>query len=187
MKNDGENERLAACLFNFAFFSDSRGQAMVEFAVALVVVLVLVAGLIQIGQLSRAQTTTMIEARAAAGRLAMAEGVPIAEPAATISDWLTGPDQRRYTCDDAITVFGNAYTLPVELVEHTQMDAIPNEADYTLSTLMTPTWSPGNLFMVKGEASESVAILPIIRRMVYTQPTLVVAGDAWLVWNGGIY
>ncbi len=187
MKNAERNNRFPFCIFNLSFFASSHGQAMVEFSVALVVVLVLLAGLIQLGQLSHAQTKTMIEARTAAGRLAMAEGMPIAEPAALISDWITGPDQRRYTHDDAVTVFGNAYTLPDEIIERTQLDDIPNEQDYTLSTLMTTPWLPGNFFMVKGEAFESVAILPIIRRLVYTHPALVVAGDACLVWNGGIY
>ena len=124
---------------------------MVEFMVGLVVMLMLLAGLIQIGQLTHAHTRTMIAARAQAGQLAMAATVPAAETASLISDWVT------------------------------------NAPTNALATLVASLNPAGDFFMVKGEASESVDILPIIRRLVYAHPTLEVESEAWLVWAGGIY
>ncbi|MBU0714407.1 MAG: pilus assembly protein [Verrucomicrobia bacterium] len=165
----------------------SRGQAMVEFMVGLVVVLVLLAGLIQIGQLTHAHTRTMIAARAQAGQLAMASTRPVSETASLISDWVLGVDLRRHTHDDMAMVTSNAVTLPGELVGQAHLEQVPNAPVSALSTLRDSPNPAGDFFLVKGEASESVNILPIIRRLVYAHSTLEVESDAWLVWTKGIY
>ena len=160
---------------------------MVEFTIGLVVVLVLLAGLIQIGQLAHAHTRTMIAARAAAGRLAMASTPPVSEIALFISDWVPGADQRRHTYDDMAMVSSNATALPGELAGQAHLDWVPDAPTNALATLRDSPNVAGDFFLVKGQASESVLILPIIRRLVYAHPTLEVESDAWLVWTEGIY
>jgi len=156
---------------------------MVEFMVGLVVVLVLLVGLIQIGQLAHAHSRTMMAARAAAGQLAMASTRPISETALLISDWVPGPDLRQHTHDDMAVVTSNALTLPGELIGQAHLeDLVPDAPTNALTTLAASPNPAGDFFLVKGEASEFVAILPIIQRLVYAHPTLEVKSDAWLVW-----
>ena len=124
---------------------------MVEFMVGMVVVLVLLAGLIQIGQMAHAHTRTMIAARAQAGQLAMA-------------DRLSG-----------------------EPIGQAHLNLVPDAPVNALATLAASTNLAGDFFLVKGEASSNVLILPIIQRLVYAHPTLEVESDAWLVWTEGIY
>jgi hypothetical protein len=186
---EGNTLRSSFCILHSAFCISisSRGQAMVEFMVGLVVVLVLLAGLIQIGQLTHAHTRTMIAARAAAGRLAMADRRPASETALLISDWSPGPDYRRHTHDDMALVASNAAALPGELVGQAHLERVPNVPVNALSTLRDSPNPAGDFFLVKGKASEGVPILPIIQRLVYAHPTLEVESDAWLVWTEGIY
>ena len=164
----------------------SRGQAMVEFMIGLVVMLVLLAGLIQIGQLTHAHTRTMIAARAQAGQLAMADGRPDSA-ALLISDWVPGHDLRRHTHDDMALATSNAAALPGELVGQAHLERVPDAPVNALSTLRDSPNPAGDFFLVKGEASESVPILPIIRRLVYAHSTLEVESEAWLVRTEGIY
>ncbi|MDP2989806.1 MAG: TadE/TadG family type IV pilus assembly protein, partial [Kiritimatiellota bacterium] len=130
------------------------GQAMVEFMVGLVVVLVLLAGLIQIGQLTHAHTRTMIAARAAAGLLAMAPTPPVSETASLISDWVPGPDLRRHTHDDVAMVTSNAATLSAELVTNACLAQVRDAPVNALSTLRDSPNPAGDFFLVKGEVSE---------------------------------
>jgi len=160
---------------------------MVEFMVCLVVVLVLLAGLIQIGQLAHAHTRTMIAARADAGRTAIDPSPSMSETAQLISDWAPGPDLRRYTHDDTALSTSNAVTLPGELVGHAHLGNVPDMPTNALTTLRNLPNPGGNFFLVKGEASESVPILPVIQRLVYPYPALVVESDAWLVRMEEIY
>jgi len=161
---------------------------MVEFMMGLVVVLVLMVGLIQIGQLAHAHSRTMVAARAAAGLLAMTDTPPVSETALLISDWAPGPDQRRHTHDDMALVASNAVTLPGELVGQAHLgDLVPDAPTNALTTLAASANPAGDFFLVKGKISEFVPILPIIRHLVYAHPTLEVESDAWLVWTEGIY
>lgn len=165
----------------------SRGQAMVEFMIGLVAALVLLAGLIQIGQLMHAHTRTMIAARANAGRLAIARTPPLSEIASFISDWVPGPDRRQHTHDDIALINTNAAKLPGELVGTAHLEQLPDAPINALSMLQTSPNPINDFFLVKGKASESVHILPIIRRLVYTHSTLEVESDTWLVWMEGLY
>jgi hypothetical protein len=124
----------------------------------------------------------MIAARAAAGQLAMCSTSPVSEAASFISDWVPGPDQRRYTSDDIALVTSNAAALPRELA-----GGVPNTPTNALATLASSPNPAGDFFLVEGQASESVPILPVINRLVYAQSTLEVESAAWLVWTGGIY
>lgn len=165
----------------------SAGQAMVEFMVGLMVVIVLLAGLIQVGQLAQAHTRTMMAARAFAGLLAMSPAPPAPGNAMLISDWNPGSDLHRYTPDDTTLATSNAVTLPGELVEHAHLEWAPDTPTNALATLSDALNPAAGLFLVKGEASEYVPILPLIRRLVYARTTLEVESTAWLVWTKAIY
>ena len=160
---------------------------MVEFMVGMVAMLVLLTGLIQIGQLAHARTRTMIAARAAAGRLAMARTPPVSATALLICDWVPGHDLRRHTHDDMALTCSNAVALSGELVGQAHLEWVANAPTNALATLAAALNPASDFFLVKGEASEGVPILPVIQRLVYAHPTLEVESDAWLVWTEGIY
>ena len=155
---------------------------MLEFMVGLVVVLVLLAGLIQIGRLAHAHTRTMSAARAAAGQLAMMSNFTGSSDALLISDWVPGPDLRRHTPDDIALIASNAATLPGELVGNAHLEQAPDAPTNALAALAASPNPAADFFLVKGEASEYVSILPLIQRLVYAHPSLEVQSEAWLVW-----
>ena len=80
-------------------FPEKAGQAMIEFIIGLVALLVLFAGLLQIIEVGRVRTEKMFEARAEAGRLAIMElgqGEAFISDADFIEDWEIDEDEYKY-------------------------------------------------------------------------------------------
>jgi len=175
-------------ILNSKFFISSSGQAMVELAVALIIIMVLIAGLIQIGQLTGAHTRTMIAARAEAAQDAMATDYTQASDARYIYSWMAGSDTHRYTHDDIPSIATNTIQANLDMVDlayPAELAAqVPGNA---LSTLGTSPDMLDEFFLVKGHASESCPTLAVIRKLVNDQATISVESDAWLVWTEGIY
>ncbi len=164
---------------------------MVEFAVALVVIMILIAGLLQIGALTHASTTAMAQARDQAGSDALAPVYYTASDARYIEHWRTGPDDRRYTRDDIHTCVFPAELLPRNIVTQGRVisgteDGI-HAPDNAFSSIYASIRPIEQFRLVKGHASQNIAIIPIIRRLVFNQTELTVASDAWLTWAEGIY
>lgn len=161
---------------------------MVELAVALIVIMVLLAGLIQIGQLTGTHTQTMIAARAEAAQSAMATDYTPALDSRYIFSWLTGSDTHRHTHDDVPSSATNAIEgnlAMVELAHPAELAAqVPGNA------LSTEGASPDMLdefFLVRGHASEPCPTLGVIRTLVNNEASISVESDAWLVWTECIY
>ncbi len=166
---------------------ESGGQAAVEFVIGLVAILALLGGVIQIGRLALAQTRCQAEARTAAGRLAISPSAPLTEPAAYLTDWMPGRDRRRHTRDDQRLVSSNAAALPRDLVGRARLDWAPGLPANPFSQLAASALPGAQFYLVKGQHSESVPVLPVFQRLVYAAPAIVVEGDAWLVWTEGLY
>jgi len=164
------------------------GQAMVEFAVALVAIIILVAAMLQIGSLTVQHTHTMTEARRLASQQAMNPATPlIALDAQQIMDWNVGQDRHHYTPDD--TAQGSSWMIvpdPVLSAAHPDNLAIlvPSNAVSALSGGGLPAEVCG---LVKGAHAQQVDILPIIRRLVYDGAFITVESKTWLTWTEGIY
>ncbi len=161
---------------------------MVELAVGLVVILVLFAGLIQIGRLSRARTRTMIEARENAGRNAMDDEFSNDGGSTYILSWSAGPDGKAYTADDLLFPGTNA----AGLAQDVQSMARADELDYIfpgnpLSGMGDSTDAINVFYLVCGEGFESVSNLPVIRNLIYGRSTISTESGVWLVWTKEIY
>ncbi|MBI3985638.1 MAG: pilus assembly protein [Lentisphaerae bacterium] len=164
------------------------GQAMVEFCVALVVIMVLLAGMIQANRLLRTHSDAMIEARREAAQLAMGALPVISLDARTILDWSTGPDNKPYTADDVPLTSTN--TAP-------QADALTQYAHPSELALFLPLNPVSQLALagdpiasfalVRGYAEETVPVLPALRNLVYAGDGIPVESEAYLVWTKGLY
>ncbi len=161
---------------------------MVELAVGLVVILILFAGLIQIGRLSRARTRTMIEARERAGRNAMDEGFSGSGGSWYILGWGAGPDGKAYTADDLMFPITNA----AGLIEDVESMAQADELEYLvpgnpLSGMGESTGATNVFYLVYGEGQASVPTFPVIRSLIYRRSAISTESRAWLVWTQEIY
>ena len=161
------------------------GQALVEFVVALVIVLVLFAGLLQIGSMGLAHTDAMIEARHDAGAESLSALAPFSA-AQYVSAVTPGPDQVPYSRDDVHTpgFAGNigslvTYAHPQDLARQEQGNAF---------TLVANSAVPESLFgLVQGEARRSITLFPIVRELLYRSDDVDVQATAWMTWTEGLY
>ncbi len=184
---------------------------MVEFAVALIVIIMLLAGLVQIGRLANTHTQTMIDARATAAESAMATGYSRAADAAYIYSWLPGSDGKPYTQDDLPMPATNAVDAAGEIVALARPDELADLVpDNDLSTLGLSEDNADEFFLVGGEASGSCPTLPALRHLALIEaagsgtdddgsplptryhaydpgPTISLKSKAWLVWTEGLY
>jgi hypothetical protein len=171
--------------------SQRAGQAIVEFVVGLAVVLVLVAGLLQVAALTRAQTDTMVEARRRAGEEAMDVNQPLAGPE-FIRDWTDGPDGYAYSGDDTFSE-GDALTFLGAVVDQAAggadgWDRIGQAGGdnrlYGLHRALRPVSAFG---LVKGSDEETVEVIPAVRELIYDKDRITVRSDVWMTWTRGIY
>ena len=162
------------------------GQAITELVVALVVLLVLVAGLIQISGLGLLQTGTMIEARREAGVQAMQDASPFSGPD-YIANHTVGPDGSDYSRDDGV-VMDAVRPFQDGIVWHSDPAALDQQVKGNLFTAMWEGSFPYLFFgLVEGKKTDSMDLLPIVRNLLYRADTVDVEGKAWLTWTKGIY
>lgn len=161
---------------------------MVEFAVALIVIMVLLAGLIQIGQLCFAHTQTMANARAAAARAALSESYSHPWGAEYIYAWLPGGDAKRYTRDDIPAIATNTVAVNHDLLALAQPAQLRILApDNPLSAAAAAADNLDAFFLVKGRDTQYCPTLQAIRKLIYDQDSIAVVSEACLVWTEGIY
>ena len=168
---------------------DRQGQAIAEFAVTIVAMLVVVAGLLQIGLLSRAHTQVMQDARTEAGLQAFTAAYTLPLPGPRyILDWTPGPDGRTYSRDDEPnTTAPDAISAGVVQYAH-PADLARQVPDNQLSPMQASLNVLPAFALVHGhKESDSIPLYPVVRRLLYNRDSITVEGDAWLVWTGGIY
>ena len=168
-----------------------RGQAIVEFVIGLVVVLVLLSGLLQIASLAMTHTHTMVAARLQAAQLAMMDADVVSSPA-HILGWEAGPDLKTYTRDDYTTTQIDPSGFNNVIVEN----AAENPAGWNLINLAptnriselrgngTPVAQFG---LVKGSDQQSVPLLPAFQHLIYASPSINVKCDVWMTHTKGLY
>ncbi len=168
----------------------TSGQAMIEVMAGLVALIVLIAGLLQVASLTRAQTNTMVKARREAGNLALLD-LPFSEFPDYIRDIQVGPDGRSYSQDDTTTyAFPSDFNRDItELVTEQSsdwdvIDALPNSPLSSLHNANTPATEFG---LLKGDASETITLLPAVRDLLYRADEITVESEVWMTWTRGIY
>jgi hypothetical protein len=189
---------------------------MVELTVALIVIVVLLAGLIQIGQLTAAHTQTMVNARAAAAQSVMAVNYTAPMGANYIYTWMAGTDNKAYTRDDKPFVMTNAADDTRTIVNMARPDVLqtyrPNNALLAEGMSADPM---DEFFLIRGDDAEPCSVHPVIRDLALIEipqigddeisdaqggsvlpdkyltydpgPTISVSSAVWMVWTEGIY
>ena len=167
-----------------------RGQAMIEVMVGLVALIVLISGLLQVASLTRARTDAMATAREEAGGQALLDS-PITDFPDYIYQISVGDDERSYSYDDE-TSHANAGDFDSIIMDRTVSDSeeweileqVPNSTFYDLHGSLTPAAAFG---LVKGDASETVTLLPAVRSLLYRENEIDVECNVWMTWTRGIY
>jgi hypothetical protein len=162
-----------------------NGQAMVEFMVAIIAVLVLFAGLVQVGLLSKADTDVMVKARALAGEDVV--NPTAGEPAPDyISERTKGDDDVSYSVDDESSD-GDAFEFQNNIVGYAHNGDLFARVGPNLVTDLLA--NPFNVMngMVQGESSKDVPLLPVIRDMVYADESIKVKRTVWMVSGGEVF
>lgn len=164
-----------------------KGQAMIEFVVALVVIMVILAGLVHIAALTHAHTQTMLTARHEAAQLSMADTFRGSLDTPYIFDWIEGPDGKPYTRDD-FTFPGTTgiYSAP-DILEAANPDEVPVPLPSDVLAMLTSGNAADEFFLVKGYDFRSISNSPLIQRLFYNRPNVTVESEVWLTWTEGLY
>lgn len=167
--------------------NDKRsGQAIIEVVVALVVILVLTAGLLQIGSMGISHSRLMGEARREAGQKALLDASSFASPR-FIGACTVGSDGIPYSRDDGTTL-GDVAWLGVGLVDYSHPDELDQRRPDNVISIMSDSAFPEELLgLVDGETTTNVVLLPIVRQLIYRRESLTLQGKAWMTWTKGIY
>jgi hypothetical protein len=173
--------------------SRKSGQAMIEFAAGLLVLLLLIIGFVHVSKLSLASLGLHGEIRAEAGLAAMQSSMTDTPEA--ISDWASGTDQVRFTADDeAQKNQPAAATVMGQVVSH----SVQRESDWALLTeksilpfSMIQLQKSPNLVILMGATHEEritrVPVDPFIRDLIYKKEDVAVKEEIWMPLTGGLY
>lgn len=163
---------------------------MVEFIVALVSVLALAAGLIQLTSLMVAHSRAMEKARKDAGLAAVMPIAPLSDPE-FIRDWDPGTDTVPYSSDDEVVPSGAESMFETLFIERASTDSgwdfvamSPSDKVTPLRTSLAPSAGFG---MVEGSHTETVPLMPAVRSLLYDAPSVRVESRVWMTFCGGLY
>ncbi len=165
------------------------GQAIAEFVVGLVGILILAAALLQVGALVRADSRNLITARAEAGMAALGDHylAPVSPGPRLIRDWATGPDGHAYTRDDQ-ALLGNAALLSGGVVPPARPDdlerLLPDNPVSALSDASRVL--PGFSFVRGYSSSGAIPLYPLARSLIYGRDSITLESEAYLIWTRGL-
>ncbi len=166
------------------------GQAVVEFIIALISILALAAGLLQLTSLMLAHTRTMVAARQEAGEASVQPIAPLSD-AEFIRDWEEGSDTVPYTSDDDVVLSSAAAQFANLFAERASTDAGWAYVEMSPSDQISPMRSllaPSTLFgLVEGHDTETVPLLPAVRTLLYDAESVRVESKVWMTFCGGLY
>ncbi len=175
--------------FTFHFPLARSGQAMVELVAALVCILVVLAGLLQIVLLSTADTDTLVEASAraasrAASPLALAASLPV------IENWTPGRDGLEQTRDD-VAQRGSLARVQGVVASPTapggDWSAVEAARHGRLAELHHGLLPSTTFGLVRGNASRTVEVLPVAHALFGLRSPMEIENEVWMSTLGGLY
>jgi len=165
-----------------------RGQAMIEFCVGSLVLIILIAGLIQIGLLGMYRSETMQNATQRATLYSTADVFPGAVLPKYIGEMQEGNDATPYSEDDGSSSGNPAYVVQ-GILEHVR----PSELESMVpENALSEAYHSQNVVteydLIQGKDVEyNIPLLPIIRKTVYAEDSIDVRSEVWMTWLKGLY
>ncbi|MEI7436247.1 MAG: hypothetical protein WCL16_05525 [bacterium] len=160
--------------------SPTSGQAILELVVGLVAMLVIIAGLLQIGGLNRLHTRAMIQARSEAAEH-MLSGATSTD-AHYILDCTPGNDLRRYTRDDGFAP-ASSVNLQNHLLDYAQLELLQNARPN--NPIVNLAANP-DFGLVHGQMTYTTNLFPIVRDLIYNANFIDVHADAFMTEIEGL-
>lgn len=168
------------------FRRDRSGQAMTEFVVALVCILVLVAGIIQISVIGLRHTRLMGEARREAGQRAMLETSSFSGPR-FVAACGAGPDDVAFSRDDTKTD-GDVSLLTEGIAAHAHPDELNGVRPDNAVSVLASSPFPHYLFgLIESKQEDSVDLIPVVRALIFRSDTMELKASVWMTWTKGLY
>jgi hypothetical protein len=173
--------------------SNKNGQAMIEFAAGLLVLLLIIIGFIHVSKLALSSLGIHGEIRAEAGMTAMQSTLAVTPEA--ISDWESGKDETRFTADDeaqknqpaSASIIGSVVSHSVKTEDDWQKISEKSLLPFSMAKL---SQSP-NLVILMGAVHQSqtdrVEVDPFIRNFAYNKEEVAVKEEIWIPLMGGLY
>ena len=188
------NRPISTTTCRFAISALPRsGQAMVEFVIALVGVLLVAAGILLLAELHRADTDTFVEATAEA--IDESTSVSIASSFSPVDDWQPGRDDLRYTKDDRPDA-GSFAGVRDRIARHTAPDGDwsgfdrldGSSARYDDIRQFHDGAMASSIFRFhRATSEETVEPLPVLRRLLGLPDTMTLRNETWMPSTGGLY
>ena len=173
--------------------STKNGQAMIEFAAGLLVLLLLIIGFIHVSKLALSSLGIHGEIRAEAGMTAMQSSLAVSPEA--IADWESGKDETRFTADDeaqknqpaAASIIGQVVARSVQAEGDWQRISEKSVLPFSMAKL---SQSP-NLVALMGCVYESetarVEVDSFIRNFAYNKESVAVKEEIWVPLMGVLF
>lgn len=157
-----------------------------EFTVALVCLIVLAAGIIQISAMGVKHSGLMEKAREEAGRKAMQEASPFGG-AEFIQACTVGDDGIAYSKDDG-KESGDVSLLSAGIIGYSHPTDLNRIRPDNAVSITAASAFPQLMFgLTEGEAEDHVDVIPIVRQLLYRRDTVDLKGKAWMTWTKGLY
>ncbi len=159
------------------------GQAMVEFVVAILAIVIIIAGFFQLMEIVGARGKILRSIRGETGKKALSPGLLIDRPD-YISDWNEGEDEIRHTADDKAESGSISVTLGAGVVEH----SVNNAGDWTyldgtvnsdLASLRGGL-SATALGLVHEKETEKIYLMPAMRDWIIGKEYVIVGSELWM-------
>ena len=159
------------------------GQAMVEFVVAILAVVIVVTGFFQLMDIVGRRGEIFRSIRSRAGRKALSPGLLLERPD-YIREWREGKDEFRHTADDESVRGSISATLGSGVIEH----SVPAPGDWGLldgavnSDLasLRSGLSAAALGLVHEEESEKIQLMPAMRKWIVGKDSVLVGAELWM-------
>lgn len=172
--------------------SSNAGQAMVEFVVAVVCIMLVVGGILVVANLQRADAKSMLKASEEA--IKDSSGNPLADNFTPIENWDNGADGYEQTKDDTAKK-GSFSRLRNKVTSHAVPDddwsafnrADGNSVNYNGIRQINSSGSASAIGMIEREASETAEIPSIIQKALGYPEEVEVENSVWMPKTGGLY
>ncbi|MDA3926629.1 MAG: hypothetical protein PF904_18235 [Kiritimatiellae bacterium] len=172
----------------------NRGQASIELAVAIVLMLIIVTGIIHVNRMARASLFLHSVLRGKAGVKAMNPGA-MSATAEYISNWDAGADGIKYTADDQPIKSSVNQSATFTALSQYSVNS-PNDWQY----VSDHTQLPVSMIQLHNSSFMSTAVelthekerlyVPVdsvIRQLVYDKEDIAIEEEVWMPLMGGLY